>query len=113
MATGIACRVVPGQSPPAVERRNVHGLTRGIEVSRTMAMNNGNKLPVVFSEIEKAPICSNAPKLSYECGIIVRGLAPLQHHSWTKISEHYRSALINELRISSLLILLCLSYENI
>lgn len=48
MATGIARRVVPGQSPPA-GRRNVRGLTRGIEVSRTMAMNNGNKLPVVFS----------------------------------------------------------------
>ncbi|RZC51931.1 hypothetical protein C5167_020355 [Papaver somniferum] len=111
MATGIARRVVPGQSPPAVERRNVCGLTRGIEVSRTM--DNGNKLPVVFSEIEKAPICSNAPKLSSECGIIVRGLAPLQHHSWTKIPEHYRSALMNELRINSLLILLCLSYENI
>ncbi|RZC57007.1 hypothetical protein C5167_004310 [Papaver somniferum] len=45
MATGIARRVVPGQSPPA-GRRNVRGLTRGIEVSRTMAMNNGNKLPV-------------------------------------------------------------------
>ncbi|KAI3963157.1 hypothetical protein MKW92_003882 [Papaver armeniacum] len=97
MATGIARRVVPGQSPPA-GRRNVRGLTRGIEVSRTMAMNNGNKLPVVFSEIEKAPICPNAPKLSSECGIIVRGLAPLQHQSWTKIPEHYRSALIERIK---------------
>ncbi|RZC56974.1 hypothetical protein C5167_015834 [Papaver somniferum] len=89
MATGIARRVVPGQSPPT-GKRNVRGLTRGIEVSRTMAMNNGNKLPV-------APIC-NAPKLSSECGIIVRGLAPLQHQSWMKIPEHYRSALIERIK---------------
>ncbi|RZC85786.1 hypothetical protein C5167_026457 [Papaver somniferum] len=75
MATGIARRVVPGQSPPA-GRRNVRGLTRGIE----------------------APICPNAPKLSSECGIIVRGLAPLQHQSWTKIPGHYRSALIERIK---------------
>ncbi|KAI3900817.1 hypothetical protein MKW92_040239 [Papaver armeniacum] len=102
MATGIARRVVPGQSPPAGMSMTINKkcawVNPGIEVSRTMAMNNGNKLPVVFSEIEKAPICPNAPKLSSECGIIVRGLAPLQHQSWTKIPEHYRSALIERIK---------------
>ncbi|KAI3986033.1 hypothetical protein MKX01_039115, partial [Papaver californicum] len=83
----------------AMGRRSMRGLTRGIEVSRTIAMNNGNKLPVVFSEIEKAPTCFNAPKLSSKCRIIVRGLAPLQHKSWTKIPEHHRSALTERIKV--------------
>lgn len=36
--------------------------------------------------------------MSSECGIIVRGLAPLQHQSWTKIPGHYRSALIERIK---------------
>ncbi|MCL7029263.1 hypothetical protein MKW94_000250 [Papaver nudicaule] len=101
MASGVARCVVPGQSSPAessLQRRNVRGLTRGIEVSRTIAVNDGNKLPVVFCPLQKVPICVNARKLTSECGIIVRGLAPLQHQSWTKIPEHHRSALIERVK---------------
>ncbi|MCL7035566.1 hypothetical protein MKW94_028382 [Papaver nudicaule] len=101
MASGVARCVAPGQSSLAessLQRRNVRGLTRGIEVSRTIAMNDGNKLPVVFCPLQKVPICVNARKVTSECGIIVRGLAPLQHESWTKIPEHHRSALIERVK---------------
>ncbi|KAI3994066.1 hypothetical protein MKX01_012323 [Papaver californicum] len=85
MATGIARHVAPEQSPSAtMGRRNVCGLTRGIEVSRTIPMNNGNKHHVVFSEV--APTCFNAP-------------SPLRDESWTKIPEHHRSALIERIQL--------------
>ncbi|KAI3994564.1 hypothetical protein MKX01_028308 [Papaver californicum] len=58
MASGIARRVASGH------------LLLGLKYQLTIAMNNRNKLLVVFSEIEKAPTCFNAPKLSSEYGII-------------------------------------------